>query len=226
MEGHLIPRVEEELDCGRRQGRNGGYGGSARRQDDVLGRWWETVPPLGLLFCLALGGDNGAERFCGVQLGRHVRQDARKTHVVLWTGLSSMGRFMSVQQRNQSRVLVRAKGDWSRDNLWILDCNGLEKGQYIIAIVCDGGQCLGGSLLCLTCFRRPLSLFLHAYFAFFVVAVVFPFGGFPFLHPLLDGAIENLQELACVRLPVDNCGIRDECWEEDGVARRSVLLLL
>ena len=57
------------VDCGRRQGRNVGFFGSARRQDDALGRWWETVPPLGLLFRLALGIDNGADRFCGGQPG-------------------------------------------------------------------------------------------------------------------------------------------------------------
>ena len=67
--GPSIPRVEEAVDCGMRRGRNGGSSCSAGRQDDALGRWWETVPPLGLLFCLAVGGDDGAERFYGVQPG-------------------------------------------------------------------------------------------------------------------------------------------------------------
>ena len=81
LEVRSIPRVEEAVDCGRRQGQDGGSGGSDCRQDDALGRWWETVPPIGLLFCLALGGDNGVERFRGP--GRHISQDTRETHVVL-----------------------------------------------------------------------------------------------------------------------------------------------
>ena len=79
------------MDYGRRQGRNGGSGGSAHRQDDALGRWWETVPPLGILFHLALGGDNRADRFCGVQPGSHVGQDACETHMVLWRQLGWRG---------------------------------------------------------------------------------------------------------------------------------------
>ena len=35
-------------------------------------RWWEKVPTLGLLFRLAMGGGDGAERFRSVQLVRHV----------------------------------------------------------------------------------------------------------------------------------------------------------
>ena len=62
MEGYRIPCVEEAVDCGRRRGRNGGYVGSSCRQDDALGRWWEAVPPIDLLFRLALGGVDGAER--------------------------------------------------------------------------------------------------------------------------------------------------------------------
>ena len=56
-----------------------------------MGRWWETVSPLGILFCLALGGSNRAERFCDVQLGRHVGQDTRETHVVLWIRIGRCG---------------------------------------------------------------------------------------------------------------------------------------
>ena len=73
------------------RGWNGGSGGSARRQDDALGCWWEAVPPLCLFFRLTLGGDDGAERFRGVQLGRHVSQDARETYVVLWVQIGRSG---------------------------------------------------------------------------------------------------------------------------------------
>ena len=89
--GRHIPRVEEAVDCGRRLFRNGGSGGSACHQDDALGHWLETVAALGLLFRLALGKDDGAERFCGVQPGRHVGHDAHETHVVLWNLIGRRG---------------------------------------------------------------------------------------------------------------------------------------
>ena len=79
------------MDGGRRRGWNGYSAGSDRRQDDALGRWWEIVPSSGLLFYLTMGGDDGAERFCGLYPGRHVSQDHRKTHVVLWSRLGRRG---------------------------------------------------------------------------------------------------------------------------------------
>ena len=57
--GPHVPCVAEAVDCGRRRGQNGGSIGSARLQDDALGRQWETVPSRGLLFRLALGGNDG-----------------------------------------------------------------------------------------------------------------------------------------------------------------------
>ena len=72
------------MDGGGRRGRNGGSSGSARRQDDALGCRWEAVPPLCLFLRLALGGNDGTERFGGIQLGCHVGKDARETQVVLW----------------------------------------------------------------------------------------------------------------------------------------------
>ena len=45
--------------------------------------WYEAVPPLCLFFHLAMGGNDGAERFHGVNPGRHVGQDSRETTVVL-----------------------------------------------------------------------------------------------------------------------------------------------
>ena len=77
MEGCCITRVDEAVDCGRRQGQNGGSLGSARRQDDALGRWWEMVPPLGILFRLAMGGDNGAERLVCNLVATSVRTPVR-----------------------------------------------------------------------------------------------------------------------------------------------------
>ena len=66
-----------------RRGWNGGSGGGACRKDDALGYWWEAVPPLCLLFRLALGSDDGTERFGCVQPGRHVGKDVHETQVVL-----------------------------------------------------------------------------------------------------------------------------------------------
>ena len=79
------------MDCGEQCGRNGGSGDSARRQDDTLVHWWEAVPPFGLFFRLALGGDNRVERFRSVQPGCQVIQDARETHVVLWSRFGQRG---------------------------------------------------------------------------------------------------------------------------------------
>ena len=45
--------------------------------------WSETVPSLGILFRLALVGDDGAEHFHDVQSSGHVGQDACETHVFL-----------------------------------------------------------------------------------------------------------------------------------------------
>ena len=81
--GRRIPCVEEAMDCRSRRGWNGGSVGSACREYDVLGRWWEMVTPLGLLLRLTLGGNDGVERFCSLQPGIHVGQDACETHMVL-----------------------------------------------------------------------------------------------------------------------------------------------
>ena len=215
------------MDCGRRQGRNGGSGGSARCQDDALGYWWETVPPLGLLFRLALGGDGGAERFHGVQLGRHVGQDSRETHVVLWSRLGRLGEVdVCPMTELDARAIVRAKGEWIRDDSWRLDCDGLEEGQDVAGIVCDGGQRLGDILICLTWLLRLLVLCLYADFSVFIVVVVFPAGVSLFLCPLCDGASKNIQDLARIRLPVEDCGLREKFQEEDGILRRPLRLLL
>ena len=56
-----------------------------------MSRRWEAVPYVGILFFLALGGEDGAERFCGLQPGHHVGQEARETCVILWEQLGRRG---------------------------------------------------------------------------------------------------------------------------------------
>ena len=114
------------MDCVRRRIQNGGSGGSARRQDAALGRLWEMFPPLGILLRLTLGSDNGVERFHGVQSGCHVGQDARETHVVLCRRLGWRGEVdVCPTTEPDARVLVRTKGEWIRDDLRRIDCDGL-----------------------------------------------------------------------------------------------------
>ena len=125
-----------------------------------------------------------------------------------------------------AHALVCTKGDWSRDDYWRLYCNFLEEGKDVVAIVFDDGQCLSGDLLCLTWFRRLLVLFFDGDNAVFIVVVVCLAGVFSFLRTLRDGARKNLQELARVRLPMENCCLCEKWREEDSVARRSVPLLL
>ena len=67
------------MDGGGRRGRNGGSGGGACCQDDALGCRWEAVQPLCLLFHLALGGDDGTERFGCMQPGRDVCKNVGET---------------------------------------------------------------------------------------------------------------------------------------------------
>ena len=92
-----------------------------------MGRWWEMVQLCGILFHLALGCDDGAGRFCGVQPGRYISQDARETYVVLWSQIGWPG-DVDVCPTTEPYVhaLVRTKGEWIRDDLWRIDCNGLE----------------------------------------------------------------------------------------------------
>ena len=125
-----------------------------------------------------------------------------------------------------ARALVRAKGEWNCDDSWIFDSNGLEEGQDVVAIVYNGGQCLGGGLLRLNWIRRLCVLGLDGDDAIVVVGLVCLACGFLFLRPIHDGAGEKLQELSCVRLPADDCGLCEKCQEEDGVARSPVHLLL
>ena len=108
-----------------------------------------------------------------------------------------------------ARALVRAKGEWSRDESFRFDGNGLEEYQDVVAIVCDSGQHIGGSRLCLTWFRfRVLSL--NGDDAIVVVGLVYLVCGVLFLRPLRDGAGENLEELVRVRLAVEDQGLRQK----------------
>ena len=79
------------MDGGGRRSWNGGSGGGACRQYDVLGCQWEAVPPLCLLFRIVLGGDDGTERFGCMQPGRNVGKDARETQVLLWGRSGRLG---------------------------------------------------------------------------------------------------------------------------------------
>ena len=73
-----------------------------------------------------MSGDKGAERFCGVQPCRHIGQDARETHVVLWSRLGQHGEVnFCPTTKLDARALVHVKEEWSRNNLWRLDGDGL-----------------------------------------------------------------------------------------------------
>ena len=100
------------MEGGGLRGQNGGSGGSARRQDDTLGCWWEAVPPLCLFFRLALGGANGTDRFGGMQLGHYVGKDACETQVILWVRRGRLGYvYVCPSLETDARVLVCVKGE-------------------------------------------------------------------------------------------------------------------
>ena len=82
-----------------------------------------------------------------MQVGCHVGPDAHETHVVLWIRIGQRGEVdVCPMLKPDVRALVRTKGEWSQNYLWIFDGNGLEEGQDVVAIVCNGGQRLGGGL--------------------------------------------------------------------------------
>ena len=151
------------------------------------------------LFRLAMGVNDGTERFRSVEPGLHVGQDGRETHVVLWSRLGRRGEVdVCPTLEPDARTLVRAKGEWSCDDSWRFDDNGLEEGQDVIIIVCNSVQRLGGGLLCLTWVFRLRALGLNGEDAIFVVVLVCLAGVFRFFQPLRDGAGKNIQELARV----------------------------
>ena len=148
LEGRCVPCVEEAVNGGRRRGLNGGSGGGASRQDDALGCRWEAVPPLCLILHLALGGDDETKCFGCMHPGCNFCKDVRETQVALW---GRHGRLWQIHVcpllEPDARLLVRAKGEWRRGNSRVFDCDGLEEGQDVVAIVYDGGQRLGGGRL-------------------------------------------------------------------------------
>ena len=160
-----------------------------------------------------------------MQPGRHVGQDARETQVVLWGRLGQRGKVdVCPELEPDARWLVRAKGEWIRNDLWRFDGNGLEEVQDVVAFVCDGDQRLGGGLLRLTCLRfRVLGL--NGADAIIVVGPICLACGLFFLRPLRDGAGKNIEELARVQLAIEDRGLRHKWREEDGVARNPVPLL-
>ena len=98
------------MDFGRQRDWNGGSVYSACRQDDALGRRWETVPSLGLIFRLALCGDDG-RRFSAVFsfVATSVKTPVRP----MWSfgaGLGGVVRLVSVQLiEPDARTLVHSK---------------------------------------------------------------------------------------------------------------------
>ena len=145
-------------------------------------------------------------------------------------GLGGLGRLTSVHSWNQTRVLVRAKGDWGTDDSRRFYGNGLEEGQDVVAIICDGGQRLGGGRLSGGLLR--LNWFCLCFFGvngddtIVVIGLVCLSCEILVLRPLHDGSGENLEELARVRLAVEDRGLRQKRRKEDGVAWSPVPLLL
>ena len=82
------------------------------------------------------------------------------------------------------------------------------------------------AFFCLTWLRRLRILGLDGDDTIVVVVLVCLTCDFRFIHPLRDGTGGKLQELPRVRLPVEDCGLREKWREEDGVARHPVPLLL
>ena len=54
----------------------------------------------------------------------------------------------------------------------------------------------------------------------FIVVVLVSAGVSPLIRSLRDGTRKNIQEFSHVRLPVEDCGLREEWRGEDGVPRR------
>ena len=145
----------------------------------------------------------------------------------MWGRLGRLGKVeVCPALEPDAHALVRAKGEWGRTELRIFDGNGLEEGQDIVAIICNGCQHLGRGridrgLLCLTwiCLR---FLGFNSNNAIVVVGLVCLACGIRVRYPICDGAGENLEELARVRLAVEDRGLFQKWQEEDGVARSSV----
>ena len=114
----------------------------------TLGSGWEAVPPLSFLVHLALGGDDGMERFGCVQPGCNVCKDVREAHVVLWGRRGRLWKMhICPSLEPDACSLFYAKKEWRRDNSGGIFCDGLKEGQDVVAIDCDGCQPLGGSRL-------------------------------------------------------------------------------
>ena len=79
---------------------------------------------------------------------RDVCKDVRKTQVVLWGRRGQLWKIhVCPSLEPDARSLVHAKGEWLRENLRGFDCDGLEEGQDVAVIVCNGGQRLGNGRL-------------------------------------------------------------------------------
>ena len=127
-------------------------------------------------------------------------------------------------------MLVRAKGEWGRNDSRRFDGNGLEEGQDIVAIICNGGQRLGdgrlgGGLLRLTWLRFRF-LGVNGVNDIVIVGLICLACGILVLRPLRDGAGENIEEIARVLLAVEDRCLHHKWREEEGVARSQVPLIL
>ena len=76
------------------------------------------------------------QRFGCVQPGRGVCKDVCETHVVLW---GRRGRLWQIHVcpslEPDARALVRAKGEWGREDSRRFDKNGMEESQDVVEIV-------------------------------------------------------------------------------------------
>ena len=143
------------------------------------------------------------------------------------TGLSGLGGVdVCPTLEPDAQALFRAKGESSRNYSWIFDGNGLEEGQDVVAIVCGGGQRLGGGLLRLTWLCRLRVLGLDGDDAIVAIGLVCLACGILFLLPNCDVAGENIQELYRVGLPVEDCSLCQKLRYENSVAQTPVPLLL
>ena len=228
--------------------RNGGSGGGACRKHDALGCQWEVVPLLCLLFHLALGGNDGTERFGCMQPGCHVRKDVRETQVVLWGRRGGFGRFTSVHCWNQTRArfaarreggAARTRGDLTapawRKAKTLSQSSAMEANVSEAAVSAEACFTLPSFFVLAAAVLAEAGFALPGFFASAALIVTtLPLslassasleGSTSDAHSVME-PFENLQELARVRLAVEDGGLCQKWREEDGVAGRPVVLFL
>ena len=100
----------------------------------------------------------------------------------------------------------------------------MEKVQDVVAIVCDGGQRISGGLILLYLLLFCSFLYLFTYLAVFVVFFSIVFS--PLLRYPRNDAIEDLEDLLRICLPVKDFRLRKKWREKDVVALCPVPLFL